>query len=58
MAQATDLHQSTIGRLWRANGLKPNQVDYFKVSTNPAFIAKLRDVVGLYLDPPKRAASQ
>ena len=55
MAQASGVHQSTISRLWRANGLKPHLVDYFKVSTDPEFVAKLRDVVGLYLDPPKRA---
>ena len=55
MARATGLHQSTISRLWRANGLKPHLVDYFKLSTDPEFVAKLRDVVGLYLDPPKRA---
>lgn len=55
MAQATGWDQATISRLWRANGLKPHQVAYFKVSTDPAFVAKLRDVVGLYVNPPKRA---
>jgi transposase len=55
MGQKAGLHQSTISRLWRANGLKPHRVDYFKVSTDPDFVPKLRDVVGLYLDPPKRA---
>lgn len=55
LARATGVHQSTISRLWRAHGLKPHQVAYFKLSTDPAFVAKLRDVVGLYLDPPKRA---
>jgi transposase len=55
MARATGLHQSTISRLWRAHGLKPHRLDYFKISTDPEFVAKLRDVVGLYLDPPKRA---
>jgi transposase len=55
MARATGLDQSTISRLWRAHGLKPHRVNYFKVSTDPDFVAKLRDVVGLYLDPPKRA---
>ena len=55
MAAATGLHQTTISRLWRAHGLQPHRVDYFKVSTDPAFVAKLRDVVGLYVDPPKRA---
>ena len=55
MAQETGWHQATISRLWRANGLKPHQVAYFKVSTDPEFVAKLRDVVGLYVNPPKRA---
>lgn len=55
MARATGLSQSAVSRLWRAHGLKPHRVDYFKVSTDPDFVAKLRDVVGLYLDPPKRA---
>jgi transposase len=55
MAAATGWDQATISRLWRANGLKPHQVAYFKVSTDPEFVAKLRDVVGLYVNPPKRA---
>ncbi|MGQ0704383.1 MAG: IS630 family transposase [Gemmatimonadales bacterium] len=55
MAKVTGVHQTTISRLWRAHGLKPHRIAYFKVSTDPAFLAKLRDVVGLYLDPPKRA---
>lgn len=55
MAAATGWDQSTISRLWRAHGLKPHQVAYFKVSTDPEFVAKLRDVVGLYVNPPKRA---
>ena len=55
MAKAVGVHQSTVARLWKAYGLKPHRVAYFKVSTDPEFVAKLRDVVGLYLDPPKRA---
>ena len=55
MAQETGWHQATIARLWHAHGLKPHQVAYFKVSTDPAFVTKLRDVVGLYVNPPKRA---
>ncbi len=55
MAKETGWHQATISRLWRAHGLKPHQVSYFKVSTDPEFVAKLRDVVGLYVNPPKRA---
>jgi transposase len=55
MAQATGLHHATIARIWRAHGLQPHRVRRFKLSRDPAFVAKLRDVVGLYLDPPKRA---
>jgi transposase len=45
----------TVGRVWRAFGLKPHLTESFKLSTDPLFIEKLRDVVGLYLDPPERA---
>ena len=55
MAEATGLHHSTIARIWNAHGLQPHRVQTFKLSTDPQFVAKLRDVVGLYLDPPERA---
>jgi transposase len=55
MANVIGVHQTTIARLWKAHGLKPHRVAYFKISTDPEFVAKLRDVVGLYLNPPKRA---
>jgi transposase len=55
MATESGLSQSTVGRIWRAFGLKPHLVDGFKLSTDPLFIEKVRDVVGLYLDPPERA---
>jgi transposase len=55
MAAETGLSKSTIGRVWRAFSLKPHLVDTFKLSTDPLFIEKVRDVVGLYLDPPERA---
>lgn len=55
MAAHAGVHQTTVSRIWRAHGLKPHLVDYFKVSTDPEFVTKLRDVVGLYVDPPKRA---
>ena len=55
MAAETGLSQSTVGRIWRAFRLKPHLVDTFKLSTDPLFIEKVRDVVGLYLDPPERA---
>jgi hypothetical protein len=47
--------QTAVSRIWRAFGLKPHKVDYWKLSTDPNFIDKLYDVVGLYLNPPERA---
>ena len=55
MAAESGLSESTIGRIWRAFGLKPHLVDTFKLSSDPLFIDKVRDVVGLYLNPPERA---
>jgi transposase len=55
MAAETGLSRSTIGRIWREFRLKPHLVDTFKLSGDPQFIEKVRDVVGLYLDPPERA---
>jgi transposase len=55
MADRSGLSPSTIGRIWKAFGLKPHRVETFKLSKDPQFIEKLRDVVGLYLDPPERA---
>lgn len=55
MAEATGLSQTAISRIWRAFGLKPHRQDKFKISKDPYFIEKVRDVVGLYLDPPTRA---
>lgn len=55
MAQATGLSQSAISRIWRAFGLKPHRADTFKLSTDPFFVEKVRDVVGLYLAPPEKA---
>jgi len=55
MAEATGMSQSAIGRIWRAFGLQPHRVESFKLSKDPLFIDKVRDVVGLYLDPPERA---
>src|SRR6185436_19396387 len=42
-------------RIWRAFGLQPHRVETFKLSTDPLFVDKVRDIVGLYLDPPERA---
>jgi transposase len=55
MATQVGLTQTAVSRIWRAFELKPHQVDYWKLSTDPHFIDKLYDVVGLYLDPPERA---
>jgi transposase len=55
MAQATGMSQSAISRIWRAFGLKPHQTEAFKLSPDPRFIDKVRDVVGLYLNPPEAA---
>jgi transposase len=55
MAAATGMSQSAISRIWRAFGLKPYLVQTWKLSADPQFIEKVRDVVGLYLDPPEKA---
>jgi transposase len=52
MAKASGLSQSTVSRIWRAFGLQPHRTESFKLSTDPQFIEKVRDIVGLYLDPP------
>ena len=51
MADESGLSKSTVGRIRKAFGLKPHLVDTFKISNDPQFIDKVRDVVGLYLDP-------
>lgn len=55
MAERTGLSQSTVWRIWRVFGLQPHRQESFKLSTDPFFIDKVHDVVGLYLDPPERA---
>jgi transposase len=55
MAQRSGLSKSSIGRIWRRFELKPHVADGFKLSTDPLFVAKVVDVVGLYHDPPERA---
>jgi hypothetical protein len=55
MADETGLSRSSVSRIWRAFGLKPHLVQTWKLSTNPAFIAKVRDVVGLHVNPPEHA---
>jgi len=55
MAKDSGLSKSTVGRIWKAFGLKPHQTDAFKISSDPQFIDKVRDVVGLYVDQPEKA---
>lgn len=55
MAKATGMSQTAISRIWRVFGLKPHLVQSWKLSTDPQFIEKVRDIVGLYLDPPDGA---
>ena len=55
MAAATGMSQTAVSRIWRAFGLKPHLVESWKLSTDPHFIDKVRDIVGLYLDPPAGA---
>ena len=55
MAHATGMNQTAVSRIWRAFGLKPHQSESFKLSPDPLFIEKVRDIVGLYLNPPEAA---
>jgi transposase len=55
MAGAMSMSQSAISRIWRAFGLQPHRVTTFKLSKDPLFIEKVRDIVGLYMSPPERA---
>jgi transposase len=55
MAREVGLTQSAVHRIWKAFGLQPHRRESWKLSKDPLFVAKVRDVVGLYLDPPERA---
>jgi transposase len=55
MAQRAGLSQSAIVRIWHAFGLQPHRVENFKFSKGPQFVEKVRDIVGLYMNPPQRA---
>ena len=55
MAKASGLSISSVQRIWRAHGLQPHRMRQFKLSNDPRFVDKLRDVVGLYVDPPAHA---
>lgn len=56
MAREMGMSQSAISRIWRAFGLKPHLVDTCKLSNDPQFVDKVRDVVSLYLNPPEEAS--
>jgi len=55
MAKAAGVSLSYVQRVWRSNGLQPHRIRTFKLSTDPTFVAKVRDIVGLYVDPPAHA---
>ena len=55
LAPVVGLSPATVGRIWRAHGLKPHRTKRFKLSTDPQFVEKLQDVVGLYIAPPEKA---
>jgi transposase len=52
MAEAAGVSVSSVQRIWRSHGLQPHRIRQFKLSKDPAFVDKMRDVVGLYVDPP------
>jgi len=55
MARDSGLSQTAVSRIWRAFGLQPHRHETFKLSTDPMFVEKVRDIVGLYMDPPLKA---
>ena len=55
MASASGLSHTTVRRIWNACGLQPHRVEHFKLSNDPQFVEKVRDIIGLYLDPPDAA---
>ncbi len=55
MASASGLSHTTVRRIWNAFGLQPHRVEHFKLSNDPQFVEKVRDIIGLYLDPPDAA---
>src|SRR5436853_6003154 len=55
MAKTSGMSVSTVQRIWRAFGLQPHRIETFKLSTDPDFVVKVRDVVGLYVSPPEHA---
>ena len=57
MAEAVGISISSVQRIWKAHGLAPHRVRRFKLSNDPEFVPKLRDIVGLYVDPPAHAVA-
>lgn len=55
MAKASGMNRNAVGRIWRAFSLQPHRTETFKLSTDPLFVDKVRDIVGLYLNPPHKA---
>lgn len=55
MAKAVGISLSSVQRIWKAHGLQPHRLRRFKLSNDPDFVPKLRDIVGLYVDPPAHA---
>ena len=55
MAHAMGMSQTVVSRIWRAFGLQPHRQETFKLSSDPLFVDKVRDIVGLYMDPPVKA---
>jgi DNA-binding MurR/RpiR family transcriptional regulator len=58
MAREAGLSQTAVSRIWRAFGLQPYRQETFKLSRDPLFVEKVRDVVGLYMDPPLMATDR
>jgi transposase len=58
MAKRAGMSQTAVSRIWRAFGLRPHRVETFKLSSDPAFVEKVRDIVGLYLAPPRSRRSK
>ena len=55
MAEAVGISLSSVQRIWKAHGLQPHRIRRFKLSNDPEFVPKLKDIVGLYVDPPAHA---
>jgi hypothetical protein len=58
MARTSGISTSSVQRIWRAFGLQPHRAETFKLSTDPLFVDKVRDIVGLYMSPPSLRGSR